>query len=264
MVITNIDNNVVSTYTGTTLTVKVPLDEITAELLSPWNLTVGGLAQHSFTGLTGDANFLIFSDTVDFYLNTVDVNAEYFSRTYLVQTKGGATTETLQPYLLNTADGSQITIQTQSGIREPLANIRIVISKNIGGSVVEVQSMLSDVTGSALASLRAGDVYLISFFSGTTLLDSTDNFVPTVTPTFFYFNLTTGLIIDQPANPVSVVFDPATGAILITIIPITIIVIKIAPIVDHGQGNQMSVVHPKLVLELAKSCLMSIAEIASV
>lgn len=165
--ITDLVSDINRTYTGTLLTIKIPLDaEDLVTTLTPYSVTVGGLASQSFTNLTSDLTFRIFSDTVNFYNIGVDFNADYFPTNKLIQTKGGKATEEFQPYLILQAGNLASIIFTIDNInqKQTIQGIKIVSETIIGGTLTEVESKFSDITGTAEFHFIIGNDYVLSFF----------------------------------------------------------------------------------------------------
>lgn len=65
-----------------TIGVNIPQDEDTLELLTPYSLDVTGIGNISSTNLIIDSSFGAFPYTNQFYIITVDANAEYFARSF--------------------------------------------------------------------------------------------------------------------------------------------------------------------------------------
>lgn len=149
----NVDYN----YLTVTVTVNQPKNEATnADINSPsgFNLQVGGLGQQTFTNLNSFpfSGIVIIGNVNDAYnLSVVDSNADgfqYFSRNYILQTKGSDNTLTIQPYLIDIDDGILVNISVKNILNNiTIPNIRVQMSTSIGGTNTVVEDRLTDSAG---------------------------------------------------------------------------------------------------------------------
>lgn len=210
-------SNVLRLYTGTFLTVKKPLDagdEVT--LLSPFNLDVGGLATQSFTGLTADYNFLIFSDTVDYYSFAVDYNSDYYSTSKLIQTKGGDSQEDFQSYLVKKTGNIEATIFTINNPegRITVSGIRIEAYTTVGSTSTLIESKISDGTGQGIFHFVTGQEYTLKFYSSTGTLLMTKTIEANDTSYFAYLELSSISTTITPFLTVGVQWHPTIGNVI--------------------------------------------------
>ena len=169
----NTDSNVVRDYNGTLVTVLIPRNEInTSQLLQPFDLQIGGLAQRTLTDVNANFTFLIYSDTIGFYDIIVDFNSDFFQRTYSVSTKGGQALLEVQPFLLPVDDAVSVTvILTNSNSLVPIK--RALVTSRIG--TVTLETITTDDGGEGEMSFRIGTPYQLFF----TVDGSSISFSPT-------------------------------------------------------------------------------------
>ena len=160
-------------YNGTLVNVKIPLNITnTSQQLTPFAIEVGGLAQETLSGLTSDTTVQIFSDTVEFYNIAIDFNSDFFPTSILIQTTGGQTTSTFQPYLVPQTGNLASIIFTINNInqKQTIPDILIVSETVIDGGLVVVESKESDITGTAEFHFQVGRTYTLSFFDSDGVL----------------------------------------------------------------------------------------------
>ncbi len=161
---------IIRDYNGTIVTVKVPLNLTDlSETLTPFDVTVGGLAVLDLTGLTADISFKIFSDTTNFYTVAVDQNADFFGTSFLVKTLGGQATLTLNPLLVPVTGNIESIITTLSNgtQRKTITGIRIESRTDVNATLTLVESKFSDISGTAAFHFELGRTYELSFFDAT-------------------------------------------------------------------------------------------------
>jgi hypothetical protein len=205
-------------YNAVVLTVNKPKDETTGLTISNnWNLVVGGLAWQNYLGLTGTSQVIqVYANTVgDYELAVSDVNNDYFERKYYVSYLGGTTAETLQPYLVPTAEAISTTIYTISGFtQQPVGGVTIKVYKqivNVGRVLVE--QITTDDKGEGLVSLIANSSYEFEVYvSGTP--QGTLNIV--ATSASIYINIDDITIVDGELGSgfVTVRFTPNRGRLM--------------------------------------------------
>ena len=218
MRITDEVSDVTRNYSGTIVTVKKPLNiEDTSEEVTPYNIEIGGLATQSFTSISANQTFKIFSDTTGYYSFVVDANAEWFPTSKLIKTLGGAATEEFQPYLVP-VDGTNIetsvyTIDNPEG-RVTISGIRIDSYTTIGGSSVLVESKYSDGTGLALFHFEKGREYTLKFYNASGTLLISETIEATSTSLFAYLETGGTSTTPTPQFNVGVEWHPSIGSLV--------------------------------------------------
>lgn len=161
-------------YRGTVVTVNIPKNEKTLAQLTPYNIYVYGLKNESKIGSPDANTFLIFSDTVAYYQFNIDYNSDYYPRNYYLKMQGGDTNYSLQPYLLEIAN-SILTLFTiyNTYYQTTVPDVLLVAKRAVGGTEqVLVESVVSDISGTANLSLYSLDTYLIEFYYNDELVTS--------------------------------------------------------------------------------------------
>lgn len=191
------------------LQVKIPKDIVTGVNITPFSITSTDL-NISLSGLVADTNIAAITNLSSVNV-TIDGNTSlYFSSNYAIDVNQNTP---LQPYLTPISSGISMTLITQTGARDPIQGMRIDVFKTIGLNTVLIQSATTDVTGSAIVFLEEGVSYGLKFYLSGVLLFDTNSFVPTVSPTYFYFNLGTTGTIPPVSSGMKVIFNPATSTI---------------------------------------------------
>lgn len=214
MRITDSVSNTTRDYNGTTITTKIPLDITNTSItLTPFSLEVGGLATQSYSGLTADQTFAIFSDTDDFYSFSVDANADYFGTTKLIRTSGGKATEEFQPYLVPQTGNLETTIYTINNPegRITLPGIRVESYTNIGGSSVLVESKKSDGAGTALMHFESGRTYTLIFYDTDGVQIFSVEIEATATTYFAFIDLSEVTAPPSESSSITIEFYPSSG-----------------------------------------------------
>jgi hypothetical protein len=193
--------------------VKKPKDEETDAELTPFSFTVDTNISQSFTALTVDTNFFIFTEEsqTDAFTVNVDFNASYNSRNYLVDADGNF--NELQPYLTTSAGSTQITIFTRNAVSlGPLPFVQVKIFKIIDGEKTQIESVLTDSKGEALVSLIDNDTYIFDMSIDDVFITSM-TILSTGSDVFLYLD-----IVDfewgKPSIPeVNIQFVPSMGRV---------------------------------------------------
>jgi hypothetical protein len=207
------DNGVLKDiYFKSTVNLKKPLDEKTEEIVTPYDVSVGGLLNYSLTNQSNDVNFNVFAGTVDYYsLQVVDYNStsadrDYLPRQYLVQVPFGTEytgVYSLQPYLLKEEDGIAPLIFTFDKLKRPIEDVVVDIYKNIGGSNTLVESTETTSTGRTSFAAYPLDTYNLElYYNG--LLKGEYTIQPRTSEDNFYFVLD---LIDTTSIVSSVDYD---------------------------------------------------------
>ena len=209
------------TYSSVGVSVLQAKNEVTNASITPnsFNLDIGGLGTQNYSAQSLPiSTIVILGNTVDAYtLRIVDNNSagqQYYARNYLMQTKGNATTLSIQPYLIPIADGILVNLRVYdlpSNITLP--NIRTTLSGGIGGSVVVLEDIITDITGISQVVMLAQKQYLLSitstnqdtnYFSGTVTANSTSQ--------SFYINYTSTSSTYEPKQ-IYISISPTTNTI---------------------------------------------------
>lgn len=201
-------------WNGLTLTINIPLDEADGTTPIPnFDVEVRGVANYDFNNSTTAQTIILWTDlTIDLSYEIIvgDYNSsEYVDRAYNLIFEGLQTTDTLQPYLIKTLDASAIKFIMNNEYRNAIQDVTIEIYKVIGGSKVLVTSDISDATGTGLFWLMAGEQYSVDLTYQESLLYSTDNYVVTTTPVYFYFNLATQELLNMVTGSISLLWTPS-------------------------------------------------------
>ena len=202
----------VSTYQKTTVTIKIPKDEITLSVVSPYDIDVGGLLTYSLSNQSTASTFNIFAGTVDTYsvqvvdYDSVPADREYLPRNYTFKVPFGTSytsAYSLQPYLLKEIDGVTPTIFVLDKIKRPVEGVIIDIYKNMGGIKTLVESVETTSVGRTSFSAYPLATYTLKMYYQNSL-KGTYTIQPRSSDDRFYFVLD---LIDTGVQPVSVDFS---------------------------------------------------------
>jgi hypothetical protein len=138
-------------YNVSTVTVNVPIREDSngSILLTPFNVSVTGLSGFNRSGLTSSVSFTILANTVSYYNLSVDVNTDFYPRTYGLRTKATENL-TIQPYinLVSTSSTIALFFINKNNRTERLPGLFVEVLRNIPGTgTVVIQSATTDATG---------------------------------------------------------------------------------------------------------------------
>lgn len=155
-------------YNGTTLQLKIPLNQFSLTQITDYAVTFTELSSLGYTSLTSNLDTNIYSDTTNFYLVTVDDNSDdaFFPTSRLTRTRGGTATLEYQPYLVprsGNVEATVYTIDNDQG-RVSLPDIRIESYTDINGTTRLVESKFSDGSGTALFHFIRGKQYTLFFY----------------------------------------------------------------------------------------------------
>lgn len=151
------------TYGAVDLIVKSPKRESDGSVITPisFDVSLSGISSQSVTDASGDVTFQIYGNTAQPYKVNVDVNSEFFDRTYEITAIGDLDPVILQPYLVGTGVGVSTKIVTQSSIDfAPIGGVEIDIFKFVSGEgIILVESIVTDDKGEAFISGIVNDSY---------------------------------------------------------------------------------------------------------
>lgn len=202
----------ITTYQKTTVTIKIPKDEITLSAVSPYDIDVGGLLTYSLSNQSTASTFNIFAGTVDTYsvqvvdYDSVPADREYLPRNYTFQVPFGTSytpAYSLQPYLLKEVDGVTPTLFVLDKIKRPVEGVIIDIYKNMGGIKTLVESVETTSVGRTSFSAYPLATYTLKMYYQN-ILKGTYTIQPRSSDDRFYFVLD---LIDTGVQPVSVDFS---------------------------------------------------------
>lgn len=203
------------TYYTTPVTVNIPKDETATgnPNITPFDIEVGGLGAQDYNGLTANQTFPILSGTTEYY--SVEISASgYLARKYFIRVPAGTSSYTLQPWLLNDSNSISVWLYTKDKTTTTsIPYVTIVAKKQITGyGLVEVESRVSDISGSALFSFYPNHEYYIDVYIGDTMYIQNGYLVPTNTSYNIWLPLssTTWEVLDGQ-RLISVQFFPAGG-----------------------------------------------------
>ena len=146
--------------------VKKPLNISNLAELTPFDMTGSANPTQAFTGLSVDSNMFFFSDTNFSSSITIDMNAEFFTTSRIFNFNNILNDFIFQSYLVPVSGNLATTIFTIDNInqKQTIPGIKIVSETVIGGTLIEVESKLSDITGTAEFHFEIGRNYVLSFF----------------------------------------------------------------------------------------------------
>jgi hypothetical protein len=194
------------------VTIKIPKDEITLSVVSPYDIDVGGLLTYSLSNQSTASTFNIFAGTVDTYsvqvvdYDSVPADREYLPRNYTFKVPFGTSytsAYSLQPYLLKEIDGVTPTIFVLDKIKRPVEGVIIDIYKNMGGIKTLVESVETTSVGRTSFSAYPLATYTLKMYYQNSL-KGTYTIQPRSSDDRFYFVLD---LIDTGVQPVSVDFS---------------------------------------------------------
>lgn len=203
------------TYTPVSLTILYPRDEETfATISGTWGISITNNFSATYTGLNSDQTILLLPDTETAYnIRIEDTNGNYFARNYQLTFPGNPQTYILQPYLVSVLNGLLTTIRSVSGFNnQPIANVNIKIYKDINGSQVLVEDVITDDKGEAIVLMVTGDAYYFHiYYNG--LLVRIDNI--TATSSTIYIRLDDLIYTNPVYENISALvnFAPAYGTL---------------------------------------------------
>jgi hypothetical protein len=144
-------------YYKSTVELKKPIDEKSGNLISPYDVDVGGLLNYSIDNVSdANTNFNIFAGTTGYYkFSVVDYNAnpdlrEYFPKSYITSIEMGGnyvSSYELQPYLLTINSGTGASIVATDEIGFSVEGAVILVYKTIGAKRELIASGQTDATG---------------------------------------------------------------------------------------------------------------------
>lgn len=105
-------------------------------------------------------------------------------------------------------DTSVIKFFIYNGYNSPIGDMEVRVFKNILGVDTLVTTETSDVTGAINFTLEDNQLYSLEFYYDGNLLYSTDNYVTTYTPVYWYFNMETYNLITTGFRDFTVNFNP--------------------------------------------------------
>lgn len=194
------------------LTIKKPKNELTLlEIDANFNVTLSGGNTSIDVNLTGDRNYYITANTTILVTSNASSPA-YNQKTYLAEFDGN-TNVIIQPYLLPTDDSAAIKFIVLNEYNNSIEGIQIDLYKYFSGVKTNVASATSDTTGTAIFYLNVGSTYSILMSYQDVNVYSTDNYVVTSTPVYFYINLSSFTTLDINFNPPNVVWNVGTETI---------------------------------------------------
>jgi len=202
-------------WNGTIVTINIPKKESSpATNITPFEISIDGIANYYSENLTTTQTIILWSDLKilnDYSITIGDWNDSIYSdRTYSRVYSGLQTTDTIQPYLLTVEESTAVKFTVQDEFRINIPEVTIEIYKIISGELVEVASSLTDVTGTSLFWLAAGDRYGIKMYYKGTLVFETDNYVVKTSQTYFYINLQSFEVVSPGTDNIYISYKPIT------------------------------------------------------
>ena len=192
---------------STIVTVKKPKDEKTLSLISSFDIRVIGSMSQDFNGLTDDQNIVLTQE--EDYRIIVDSNEEgYYQRNYYIHLDTNEATKIIQPYLVDQNNGLLVwlyLIDPNTNQRIPDILIKVIKSISGEGTSIEVESILTDASGSANLAFIALDSYTIYYYDGNTLF-KTDTLNPSSSTYYSYIDTGTITIPDFNLSQIDVTF----------------------------------------------------------
>jgi len=199
------------------VTVKYPINEQTlVQITEKWRLTVTIGTSLYYTDLNSDLNIYLPVGITN-RLSVVDVNGNYFSRTYDYVFTASDTNAVLQPYLVPISTGLLTTINAISATtNQPIQNVTFKIYTDIPGSgETLVENIITDSKGQGLILMVLNDSYYFdAYYDG--------NFIKrfTITATsatiFFILSISDVNLIQPTASGFNANWTPGTNLTLQT------------------------------------------------
>jgi hypothetical protein len=164
---------------GLNFEVLVPIDEETGAAIdtSEYSFSVqivdGNTAQTQ-TDLISSRLFTVTEDTSYFLKVNIDVNDDYYGRSYAVKVPSGGGITTLQPYVVKSAaaggTGLQSVLFARTTTNFGIPDIRFVAKKPTAGGIVTVEDIVTDAAGEATFAFVQGDTYYLDLYDSNSQL----------------------------------------------------------------------------------------------
>lgn len=213
-------NNGTYLYAPIALTILYPKNEETlTQIDENWKVDITQNLFASYTELNTTKTIYILPNTSNPYtMKIVDMNGNYFTRTYSVTYPGNPLTATLQPYLVDVTTGLLTTINTvNSRTNLALPNVTIKIYKEIPGlGTTLVEQILTDSKGQALSLFVLNNNYIFDiYYAGTFLKEY--QITATSSSIYISIDLNQTIVIGTPSG-YNVKFTPlGTGLIKLNV-----------------------------------------------